>query len=79
MLQPIGTPNEFLQKEQEQQDHLKEITKEITESPDVLLCHSDLVKALVDGPIEDKKDPVAIAFHALLFQECTWTLTAIGD
>ena len=79
MLQLIGALNEFLQLEQEEQERLRDITKEIAESPDVLLFHSDLVEVLVDGPIEDELDPVAIAFHAFLFQECTWTLTAMGD
>ena len=79
MFQQIGAPNEFLQMEQEEQDRLRDIAKEVAESPDVLLCHSDIVEALVDGPIEDELDPVAIAFHAFLFQECSWTLTAMGD
>ena len=79
MLQLIGAPNEFLQLEQEEQERLRDIAKEVAESPDVLLCHSDLVEALVEGPIEDELDPVAIAFHAFLFQECTWTLTAMED
>ena len=45
----------------------------------ILFCHSDIIEALVDGPIEDELDPVAITFHAFLFQECSWTLTAMGD
>ena len=79
MLQLIGAPNGFSQLEQVEQERLRDIAKEVAESPDVLLCHSDLVEALVDGPIEDELDPVVIAFHAYLFQECTWTLTAMED
>ena len=70
MLQLIGAPNELLQMDQDKQDHLRDIANEVADSQDVLLCHSDLVEALVDGPIQDELDPVAIAFHALLFHEC---------
>ena len=75
----INAPNQFLQMPEEEQDHLRGIANEVAESPDVLLCHSDLVQALVTEPIEDVNDPVAIAFHAFLFQECSWTLTAMQD
>ncbi len=79
MLQLTGTRNEFSKIQQEERDHLKGIANEVKKSPDVLLCHSDLIQALVDGPIEDEKDPVATAFHAYLFHECSWALTAMED
>ncbi len=69
MLQLTGELNNFLQMQQEECDRLKGITNEIEKSPDVLLCHSDLVEALIDGPIEDEEDPVVIVFHAFLFHE----------
>ncbi len=56
--------------DQDEQDRLREIANEVADSQDVLLCHYELVKALVYGPIQDELDPVAIAFHALLFHEC---------
>ncbi len=63
---------------QEEQERLKGITYEVSDSPDMLLCYSDLVEVLVSGPIKDEEDPVAIAFHALIFQECIWTLTSMA-
>ena len=79
MLQMINAPNQFLQMPQEEQDRLRGIANEVAESLDILLCHSDLVQALVTEPIEDVNEPVVITFHAFLFQECSWTLTAIQD
>ncbi len=68
MLQLIRAPNEFLQMQQEEQNCLKGITKEVEESLDIHLCHSHLVEALVDKLIEDEEDTVEIAFHVVLFQ-----------
>ena len=74
----IRAPDEFLELGQKEQKRLGDIAEEVAESPDVLLCHSDLIEALVNGEdFEDEQDPVAIAFHALIFQETTWTLTAM--
>ena len=75
--QAIGVENEFVQLNKEEQERLKDIANEVAKSPDVLLCHSELVQGLVDMPIEDAEDPVVSAFYTFIFHECSWTLTAI--
>ena len=51
LLQTIGAGNEFLQLNKEEQERLKDIANEVAKSPDILLCHSDLVQGLIDEPI----------------------------
>ena len=65
MLHAIGADNTFLQKSEEEQERLTDIANEVATSPDVLLCHSDLVEGITDGNIEDCRDPVVIAFYSL--------------
>ena len=79
MLHAIGADNTFLQKSEEEQERLTDIANEVATSPDVLLCHSDLVEGITDGNIEDCRDPVVIAFYSFVFHECTWTPTAMFE
>ena len=79
MLHLIGADNTFLQKSEEEQERLKDIANEVATSPDVLLCHSDLVEGITDGSIEACRDPVVIAFYSFVFHECTWTPTAMYE
>ena len=65
MLHAISADNTFLQKSEEEQERLTDIANEVATSPDVLLCHSDLVEGITDGNIEDCRDPVVIAFYSL--------------
>ncbi len=54
LLSMIGAPNKYLQMEEGKCDGLKGITNEVVESKDFIMCHSDLVEALVEGPIEEE-------------------------
>ena len=74
----VGVRNEFLEMDEDERERLTNIATELANSDDFIMCHSDLVEALVEGPIEECKDAVAIAFHSYLFHECTWTVTAIS-
>ena len=80
ILQMVGARNKYLEMDEGERECLNDIVTEVAKINDFIMCHSDMVEALVEGPIEDhEEDSVVIVFHSFLFHECTWTLTAMTD